>query len=225
MSGDCGCGCKGHGSCGTRRDVGPPSSRRGERVGYRFATAAALVRSARITPPEAQRMVNEWARYVRYRMLQGKTAESTARHLVRFESQRLARPARDPQRRSRSRKRSKRDASSGYDVVRYPSGKYFVTEASGQPDYNSRRVALRVAEESNADWARRGRPSLSQEMARFFAPASRDHKGRGSRKRKSKASEIRRRKQRPKSGYKYYNSAPARYPLHTARERREAGRR
>ena len=197
MARDCGCGCKGHGGCGARRDVGPPSSRRGERVGYRFATAAALVRSARITPPEAQRMVNEWTRYVRYRMLQGKTPESTARHLVRFESQRLARPARDPRRsRSPSRKHSRRDASSGYDVVRYPSGKYFVTEASGRPDYSSRRTALRVVEESNADWTRRGRPSLSQEMARFFAPTSRDHKGRGFKSKASRASATRRRKWR-----------------------------
>ena len=56
----------------------PPSSRSGRRVGYRFATVASLVRFERMPVREAERVVDEWSRYVRARMRQGKSAASTA---------------------------------------------------------------------------------------------------------------------------------------------------
>ena len=51
--------------------------------------------------PEAQRLVEEWARYVNYRRRNHKTPQSTAEHIHRFETQRLAQPwgaRRDPSR-------------------------------------------------------------------------------------------------------------------------------
>ena len=75
-----------------RADVLPPSSRSGERAGYQFATVAALVRGARMQFPDAQRLVEEWARYVSYRRRNHKTPQSTAAHIHRFETQRLAQP-------------------------------------------------------------------------------------------------------------------------------------
>lgn len=73
------------------------------------------------------------------------------------------------------KRRSRRDAtSSGYDVLRYTSGKSYVEPAEGRPDYRTMREAKRAAEQANEEWNRRGRPTLAQEMGRFFAPASRD---------------------------------------------------
>lgn len=62
----------------------------------------------------------------------------------------------------------------GYDVLRYTSGKSYIAPAEGRPDYRTVREAEREAEKANAEWHRRGRPSLVQEMSQFFAPASRD---------------------------------------------------
>jgi hypothetical protein len=73
-------------------DLPPPSSRRGERMGYRFATVAALVRSARMSPSSAARLVEDWERYVRFRMRAGDSPESTAAELTRFERQQFAQP-------------------------------------------------------------------------------------------------------------------------------------
>lgn len=90
-----------------KRDVDveapPPSSRRGP-FGYRFATAAALVRLERLGVPQAQRIVSDWAKYVDTRMRQGKSPASTAEHIARFERQHLARPyARDPEKKTAAR--------------------------------------------------------------------------------------------------------------------------
>ena len=82
-----------------RDELLPPSSRSGRRVGYRFATVASLVRFERMPVREAERVVDEWGRYVRARMRQGKSPASTAEHIARFERQRLSSPfrrARDP---------------------------------------------------------------------------------------------------------------------------------
>lgn len=79
----------------------PPSSRSGRRVGYRFATIAALVRQERLPLHTAERMVDDWERYVRGRMREGRSPSATAEHIARFERQRLARPypttRRDPE--------------------------------------------------------------------------------------------------------------------------------
>jgi len=72
-----------------------------------------------------------------------------------------------------SRKTARRD-SSGYDVARYTSGKSYVVPAEGRPDHATMREAKHAADKANAEWNRRGRPTLSQEMGQFFAPASRD---------------------------------------------------
>lgn len=97
----CECGPK----RGTRRDESRP------RPSYRFATAVALVKQARLSPSEAERLVSAWSSYVRYRMVEGKSPESTAEHLVRFERQGLARPfAADHSRRDPSPRRRKRSA-------------------------------------------------------------------------------------------------------------------
>ena len=68
----------------------PPSSRRPQRVGYRFATIAALVRFHRYPLSAASALVDAWERYVRYAMASGKPPESTADHLVRFERHQAA---------------------------------------------------------------------------------------------------------------------------------------
>ena len=104
---DCKCGPK----RSTRRDDTGP------RPSYRFATAVALVKQARLSPNEAERLVNAWSRYVRYRMQEGKSPESTAEHLVRFERQQLARPfagngsQRDPQPRRNQRQNQNQNRS------------------------------------------------------------------------------------------------------------------
>lgn len=77
------------------------------------------------------------------------------------------------------RRKTRRDASSGYDVLRYTSGKSYVMPAEGRPDYPTMREAKRAAEQANAEWNRRGRPTLTQEMGHFFAPASRDARNTG----------------------------------------------
>lgn len=83
-----------------RRDPSdlPPSSRRPQRVGFRFATIAALVRRAGYTPRKAEDLVDAWTRYVRYSLYSGKTPESTAEHLVRFEHYQHDPWSRDPAR-------------------------------------------------------------------------------------------------------------------------------
>ena len=82
------------------QDTAPPSSRR-PTVGFRFATIASLVRHQRYPIRDAERLVDDWRRYVRYAMLSGKSPTSTAEHLVRFEHilASTPQPKRDPQRR------------------------------------------------------------------------------------------------------------------------------
>lgn len=75
--------------------------------------------------PTAERMVDDWSRYVRYRMLQGKSPESTAGHLVRFEAQSLAQPyptrARDPKQLGVTPlRRQRRQIPSGSELKRAP---------------------------------------------------------------------------------------------------------
>ena len=77
----------------------PPSSRRPERRGFRFAVMAALVRHERYPLAEAEDLVGAWDRYVRYAYASGKSPESTAEHLARFERYQQPPWARDPQRR------------------------------------------------------------------------------------------------------------------------------
>lgn len=78
----------------------PPSSRRFERVGFRFAVIAALVRHERYPLPEAEELVRAWERYVRYAYLSEKSPESTAEHLARFNYYLWkSETERDPQRR------------------------------------------------------------------------------------------------------------------------------
>ena len=82
----------------------PPSSRRPQRVGYRFATTAALVRHERMRPTDAKRLVDEWASYVRHGMTIGKDPADTAAQLARFS--RSSRPpprSRDVSRNTRRR--------------------------------------------------------------------------------------------------------------------------
>lgn len=71
----------------------PPSSRRG-RVGYRFATVAALVRTERMPLVHAERLVDEWERYVASQLRSGETPAVTAENIARFEKQRLQKPYR-----------------------------------------------------------------------------------------------------------------------------------
>ena len=54
-------------------------------LGFRFATAAALIDREGYTGPEAENVLHEWERYARYAMLSGKSPASTAEHLARFE--------------------------------------------------------------------------------------------------------------------------------------------
>src|SRR5262245_22350936 len=77
-----------------RRDVAPPPSsrRRYTPRSYSFAVAASLIRTYHLTPSRAQDTVEKWRRAVEARMREGKTAASTAEHLHRWESQRLATP-------------------------------------------------------------------------------------------------------------------------------------
>jgi hypothetical protein len=86
--------------------------------------------------------------------------------------------------------RAQRDTGPGYDLVRYSSGKSFVAPASGRPDFTSKREAVRAAEHANAEWERKGRPTLSQEMGSFFAPASRDRGGKRFRSKRARQAFI-----------------------------------
>lgn len=110
----------------------------------------------------------------------------------------------------------RRDAASGYDVVRYSSGKSFVAPSSGRPDFSNRREASRAAEQANEEWARQGRPTLSQEMSHFFSSPTRDaRKGGNTRNTKSKKHRF---------GTKRVGGRPGRYWESGAAERRERKR-
>ena len=113
------------------------------RASYRFVTAASLVRHHRILPDEAGRMVREWDRYVRHRHERGKSPESTAEHLVRFERQRIAKPYPSSARRDGLRRWSSEERSR----VRAP-----VT-----PELADRMIADSLRREA-AEHAERGHP-------------------------------------------------------------------
>ena len=66
-------------------------------LGFRFATAAALIDREGYTGEETEHLLREWERYARYAMMSGKSPVSTAEHLARFERyQRGAPLQRDP---------------------------------------------------------------------------------------------------------------------------------
>ena len=66
-------------------------------LGFRFATAAALIDREGYTGEETEHLLREWERYARYAMMSGKSPASTAEHLARFERyQRGAPLQRDP---------------------------------------------------------------------------------------------------------------------------------
>ena len=66
-------------------------------LGFRFATAAALIDHEGYTGEETEHLLREWERYARYAMISGKSPASTAEHLARFERyQRGAPLQRDP---------------------------------------------------------------------------------------------------------------------------------
>ena len=66
-------------------------------LGFRYATAAALIDREGYTGEETEHLLREWERYARYAMMSGKTPVSTAEHLARFERyQRGAPLQRDP---------------------------------------------------------------------------------------------------------------------------------
>ena len=66
-----------------------------------------------MSPPVAGRLADDWRRYVHARRKAGKSPESTAEHIARFERQHLAHPwpqARDPERRVRRKSRTRTGA-------------------------------------------------------------------------------------------------------------------
>ena len=66
-------------------------------LGFRFATAAALIDREGYTGEETEHLLREWERYARYAMMSGKSPVSTAEHLARFERYQRAAPLqRDP---------------------------------------------------------------------------------------------------------------------------------
>ena len=74
------------------KDAPPPSSRRGQRRGYRFEVEAALIRNFRMTPERATDLVRRWRLLVDQRSREGRSALSTAEHVERFDRQRLVSP-------------------------------------------------------------------------------------------------------------------------------------
>ena len=70
-------------------------------LGFRYATAAALIDREGYTGEETEHLLREWGRYARYAMMSGKSPVSTAEHLARFERyQRGAPLQRDPKART-----------------------------------------------------------------------------------------------------------------------------
>ena len=75
-------------------------------LGFRSATAAALIDEEGYTDDEAEHLLHEWERYARYAMMSGKSPVSTAEHLARFERFQRGAPLQRAQQRDSKDKRA-----------------------------------------------------------------------------------------------------------------------